>query len=74
LRNRFYDFHRSRSQTVSFLHDAARNPADLNLCQTACKQVYSCEGQLIGQHLITRTFRKATFGGKNVTIIDVKKT
>jgi len=74
LRNRFYDFHRSRSKDISFLHDATRNPVGLNSCQTACKQVYSCEGQVIGQHVITRTFRKGTFGGKNVTIVDVTKT
>jgi hypothetical protein len=74
LRNRFYDFHRSRSKDISFLHDATRNPAGLNSCHTACKQVYSCEGQVIGRHLITRTFRKGTFGGKSVTIVDVTKT
>jgi hypothetical protein len=73
LRNRFYDFHRTRSN-LSVLHDATRNPAGLNSCQTACKQVYSCDGQVIGQHLISRTYRKGTFGGKNVTIVDVTKT
>jgi hypothetical protein len=74
LINRFYDFHRSRSTSVSFLHDKTRNPAGLNSCQTSCKQEYSCDGKVIGKHLITRTFRKGTYRGKDVTIVDVTKT
>lgn len=74
LINRFYDFHRSRSTTISFLHDKTRNPAGLNSCQTSCKQEYSCDGKVIGRHLITRTFRKGTHAGKDVTIVDVTKT
>ena len=73
LINRFYDFHRTRSD-ISLLHDQTRNPSGLNSCQSICKQEYSCEGTVIGQHTITRTFRKGTHGGKDVTIIDVTKT
>jgi hypothetical protein len=73
LINRFYDFHRTRSD-ISLLHDQTRNPSGLNSCQSICKQEYSCEGTVIGQHTITRTFRKGTYGGKDVTIIDVTKT
>lgn len=73
MRNRFYDFHVSRSRDVSFLHDATRNPAGLNACQTVCRQDYAYNGIVIGSHAITRQFRKGTFGGRDVTIIDVTK-
>ncbi len=73
MRNRFYDFHTSRSRVVSFLHDPARNPTGMNSCETVCLQLYSCNGAIIGAHLITRWFRKSTFNGVNVTIIDVTK-
>jgi len=46
----------------------------LNSCQTSCKQEYSCDGNVIGRHLITRTFRKGTYAGKDVMIVDVTKT
>lgn len=72
--NRFYDFHTTRSRALSFLHDATRNPAGLNACQTICDQEYSCGGNVIGRHTITRNFRKGTHGGRDVTIIDVTKT
>lgn len=74
LINRFYDFHISRSRAVSFLHDSTRNPTGMNSCQTVCNQEYSCNGNVIGRHTITRNFRKGTHGGRDVTIIDVTKT
>jgi hypothetical protein len=73
MRNRFYDFHTSRSKSVSFLHDAGRNPAGLNACEVVCRQDYACDGVPIGTHTITRRFRKGTLNGKNVTLIDVTK-
>jgi hypothetical protein len=73
MRNRLYDFHTSRSKTVSFLHDAGRNPAGLNACEAVCRQDYACDGVAIGTHTVTRRFRKGTFNGKDVTIIDVTK-
>jgi len=73
MRNRFYDFHTSRSRTVSFLHDVARNPTRMNSCETVCLQLYYCNGAIIGMHPITRHFRKGTFNGQDVTIIDVTK-
>jgi hypothetical protein len=74
MHNRFYDFHTTRSQSLSFLHDATRNPAGLNACRVVCGQEYSCGGNVIGRHTITRNFRKGTYGGQNVTLIDVTKT
>lgn len=74
LRNRFYDFHTSRSRTISFLHDSTRNPTGMDSCQTVCEQQYSCNGSVIGRHTITRTFRKGVHDGRNVTIINVTKT
>jgi hypothetical protein len=74
VRNCFYDFHTSRSRTVSFLHDATRNPAGLDSCEVVCRQDYSCDGVVIGQHTVTRTFRKGVQGRTPVTIVDVTKT
>jgi hypothetical protein len=73
MRNRFYDFHTSRSRSISFLHDAGRNPAGINACEVVCRQEYSCNNMVIGAHMITRRFRKGSFNGRNVTIIDVSK-
>jgi hypothetical protein len=73
VRNRFYDFHTSRSRTISFLHDPGRNPAGMNSCEAVCRQEYSCNNMVIGTHMITRRFRKGRFNGQNVTIIDVSK-
>lgn len=73
MRNRFYDFHTSRSRRISFLHDPGRNPAAMNSCEAVCRQEYSCNNSVIGTHLITRRFRKGRFNGRNVTIIDVTK-
>lgn len=74
IRNRFYDFHRTRWQGSSLLHDKTRNPKDLNTCDSKCDQKYVCDGQTIGQFVITRTFRKSTYQGSDVTIVDVTKT
>lgn len=73
-RNRFYDIHTSESLNLSFLHDAERNPKGLNACETVCQQDYSFDGAVVGSHSIRRQFRKGTFGGHDVTIIDVTKT
>lgn len=73
MRNRFYDFHTSRSRRISFLHDATRNPAGINSCEVMCQQEYLCNNKVIGTHRIARQFRKGTFNGRNVTIIDVTK-
>jgi hypothetical protein len=73
MRNRFYDFHTSRSRTVSFLHDPTRNPTGMHSCETVCQQLYSCNGMPVGMHTITRRFSKSTFNGRNVTIINVTK-
>jgi hypothetical protein len=73
VRNRFYDFHTSRSRTVSFLHDPTRNPAGMNSCETVCQQLYSCNGLPVGMHTITRRFSKSIFNRRNVTIVNVTK-
>jgi len=72
-RNHFYDLHVTRSQTVSFLHDPARNPKGINACQVVCDQTYTWNGTIVGIHTITRNFHKGVQGNKNVTIIDVTK-
>jgi len=74
MRNRFYDIHTSQSERVSFLHDATRNPRNLDSCESVCRQDYGYNGAIIGSHSIRRVFRKGTFNGHDVTIIDVTKT
>lgn len=74
MQNRFYDIHTSQSENLSFLHDATRNPKGLDACETVCRQDYAFDGLVIGSHSIRRQFRKGTFGGHDVTIIDVTKT
>jgi hypothetical protein len=74
MHNCFYDYHTSRSRTVSFLHDPTRNPTGMNACETVCQQQYSCNGVPIGFHTITRRFRKGVFNGHDVTIVDVTKS
>lgn len=74
IRNCFYDFHTSHSRSISFLHDAGRNPLGINSCEAVCRQEYSCNNTVIGEHTVTRRFRKGSFNGRNVTIIDVSKT
>jgi hypothetical protein len=73
MQNRFYDFHTTRSRTISFLHDPTRNPAGLNSCETVCQQTYSCDGVPIGTHRITRRFIKSTFNSRDVTIVNITK-
>lgn len=74
MRNRFHDIHTSQSQRVSFLHDATRNPRHLDSCESVCRQDYSYDGAIIGSHSIRRVFRKGTFDGHDVTIVDVTKS
>lgn len=74
IRNRFYDFHRTRWKSTSLLHDKTHNPKDLSTCQSKCDQKYSCDGQVIGHFVITNTYRKSTYQGHDVTIVDVTKT
>ena len=45
----------------------------MNACEAVCRQDYSCDGVTIGTHLISRQFRKGSFNGNNVTIVDVTK-
>jgi len=73
MSSHFYDVHTSQSESVSFLHDATRNPKNLSACQSVCRQDYAFDGVVIGSHSITRQFRKGTFGGHDVTIVDVTK-
>ena len=75
-RNRFWDFHTThvRPRNVSVLHDAARNPVNLDTCSTACNQEYICDGNVIGRHTITRTYSKGRHNGQDVTLVDVTKT
>ena len=73
LVNRFYDFHASGPRGVSRLHDSTRNPQGLNSCETVCEQKYQCDGREIGRHTVTRTFTKGTFGGRDVTLVNVTK-
>jgi hypothetical protein len=75
-RNRFWDFHTThvRPASVSVLHDSERNPKGLDTCTTVCDQAYSCGGNVIGKHKITRVFSKSTFKGDAVTLVTVTKT
>jgi hypothetical protein len=73
MSSHFYDVHTSQSENVSFLHDATRNPKNLSACQSVCRQDYAFDGVVIGSHSITRQFRKGSFGGHDVTIVDVTK-
>ena len=70
-RNRFYDFHISRWNKGSLLHD--RNPADIDSCQVECEQSYSCDSGFIGKHTVTRTFTKGKSGSRDVTLVAVTK-
>jgi hypothetical protein len=70
--NRFYDFHFTRWNKGSLLHD--RNPKDIDSCEIACEQKYSCGGNVIGTHTVTRTFTKGTSGSRNVTLVNVTKS
>lgn len=71
-KNRFYDFHTTRWNKGSLLHD--RNPKNIDSCEAVCEQNYSCGGKVIGTHKITRTFTKGKSGDRDVTLVNVKKT
>lgn len=70
--NRFYDFHTSRWNKGSLLHD--RNPDNVDSCQVECEQSYSCGGVVIGKHTVTRTFTKGKSGSRDVTLVAVTKS
>lgn len=70
-RNRFYDFHISRWNKGSLLHD--RNPDNVDSCQVECEQKYSCGDAVIGTHTVTRTFTKGKSGSRDVTLVAVTK-
>jgi hypothetical protein len=72
-RNRFYDFHVSR-WTRSRLHDSGQNPSGMDSCTVSCNQSYVCGDRVLGRFVITRNFRKAMRGGREVTIVDTTKT
>jgi hypothetical protein len=71
-KNRFYDYHTTRWNKGSLLHD--RNPKDVASCEAVCEQNYSCGGSVIGTHTITRTFTKGTSGSRDVTLVAVTKS
>jgi hypothetical protein len=71
-RNHFYDYHISRWNRGSLLHD--RNAKDVASCEVVCEQNYSCGGKVIGTHTITRTVTKGTSGSRDVTLVAVTKT
>jgi len=71
-RNRFYDFHITRWNRGSLLHD--RNPGNIDSCQVECEQSYSCGGVVIGKHTVTRTFTKGKSGSRDVTLVAVTKS
>lgn len=71
-KNRFYDFHITRWNKGSLLHD--RNPKNIDSCEAVCEQNYSCGGKVIGTHKITRTFTKGKSGNRDVTLVNVKKS
>lgn len=73
IRNRFYDFHRTRWKSNSLLHDQTHNPQNLSTCESKCDQQYLCDGQVIGHFVMTNRYRKSTYQGKDVTIVDVTK-
>lgn len=72
--NRFYDFHITKWRTQSLLHDASRNPDNVDRCQVSCDQQYACGGRVVGRHTVTRTFRKGSHNGQDVTFVDVTKS
>lgn len=69
--NRFYDFHISRWNKGSLLHD--RNPDNVDSCQIECEQAYSCGKTMIGKHTVTRIFTKGKSGSRDVTLVTVSK-
>ena len=71
-KNRFYDYHTTRWNKGSLLHD--RNPNNMASCEIVCEQNYSCGGNVIGTHTITRAFTKGTSGSRDVTLVAVTKT
>jgi hypothetical protein len=74
MRNRYYDVHTSQSLDLSVLHDPTRNPKGVDACQSVCRKDYAFDGTVIGSHSIRRQFRKGTFGGHDVTIVEVSKS
>jgi hypothetical protein len=72
IHNRFYDNHRTR-WNQSRLHDAGQNPTNMDTCEVVCDQDYTCDSTVIGRYQITRRFRKDTYHGRDVTIVDVTK-
>jgi hypothetical protein len=72
IQNRFYDFHISRWNKGSLLHD--RNPNNVASCEVECEQQYSCGGNVIGTHKVTRTFTKGKNGSLDVTLVNVTKS
>ena len=73
MRNRFHDIHTSQSERLSFLHDATRNPRNLDSCEPVCRQDYGHNGAIVGSHSIRRRFRESTFHGRDATLVDVAK-
>ncbi|MBX3238412.1 MAG: DUF4157 domain-containing protein [Chitinophagaceae bacterium] len=72
LRNRFYDFHTSRWNR-SRLHDSGQTPNGIDECVVACNQSYRCDNRALGRFEITRTFKKDTYNGRDVTKVTVEK-
>lgn len=70
--NHFYDFHISRWNKGSLLHD--RNPNQIDTCESVCEQKYSCGNNVIGTHTVTRTFTKGKAGSRDVTLVNVTKS
>jgi len=69
--NRFYDFHITRWNKGSLLHD--RNSDNVDSCHVECEQSYSCDGVVIGKHTVTRNFTMGKSGSRDVTLVAVAK-
>ncbi|HKV40513.1 MAG TPA: hypothetical protein VJX67_14975 [Blastocatellia bacterium] len=74
VHHQFYDVHETFWKGGSLLHDKTRNPKGLSTCQSVCEQQYHCGDLTIGKFAVSRVFRMAKQGVKDVTVIDVTKT
>ncbi|MGH9764801.1 MAG: hypothetical protein ACREAC_28535, partial [Blastocatellia bacterium] len=74
VHNQFYDVHETFWKGGSLLHDKARNPKGVSTCQSVCEQQYHCGNLTLGKYAVSRTFKMAKQGVRDVTVVDVTKT
>ena len=66
-KNQFHDWH------VSGLGVSVLDAVGKSTCSLVCSQTYSCGGNVIGTHTITRTLTKSVISSTNVSVITITK-